>query len=506
MPTKAKRSHRVTTPVPVAGVRAPSRKYNVMPRTKIVCTLGPATNTPEMIRALVEAGMRVARINCSHGTPEQHAHSVRMVRQVSQETGVAVAIFYDLQGPKVRTGDLETPVLLEAGKEFILTARDEIGPGEVSLDFKELPQHVVPGAHILFDDGNLEAEVVAVDGPDVICRALVSGPLSSHKGINLPGVSLPIPAVTEKDMVDLRHGLREKVDWIAMSFVRDASDISVVHAIMAEEGIWRPVIAKIEKHEAVANLEAVVAAYDAIMVARGDLGVEVALEQIPMLQKRIIHTANRAGKPVITATQMLDSMIRNPRPTRAEVTDVANAILDGTDAVMLSGETAVGKYPLEAVRTMGKIAEQAEAMLPEDIVPTDQAPDYDHPTGALAASAVDIATHLKARAIVASTVHGNTAMLVSKSRPHQPILAITANPETYTQLPLLWGVTPFLIPGTTTLDEMLDRAVRASCKVGIVEDGDLLIIIAVSTQPVGVVTRSSNILRIAHVQQRCLGG
>jgi pyruvate kinase len=475
-----------------------------MSRTKIVCTLGPASEDPAVLTAMVAAGMRVARINCSHGSPEEHAARITLVRKVSAETGVPLAVLYDLSGPKIRTGDMAEPVMLEAGKEFVLTNRAP-APGEVPMGFDELPLYVKPGSRILFDDGNLEAEVVAVTATDVTARALVSGPLGNHKGINLPGESLPIPALTDKDLADARLGLLEGVDWIAMSFVRTAADIDPLRALMAELKISRPVIAKIEKHEAVANLEGILEAYDGVMVARGDLGVEVSLERIPLLQKQIIKAANHAGKPVITATQMLDSMIRNPRPTRAEVTDVANAILDGTDAVMLSGETAVGKYPVETVQTMATVADYAETLLPEDVVPTQDAPRYTHPTGALAAAAVDMAGHLGAKAIIASTIHGHTAVLVSKNRPRQPILAMTPDPATCTQLPLLWGVTPVLVANNGSPDEMLDRAVRQSCRAGILEDGDLLIIIAVNPHPVGVVTRATNVLRIATVQQKCLG-
>jgi pyruvate kinase len=471
-----------------------------MARTKIVATLGPASVAPETLTALVEAGLRVARINCSHGTPEEHAAHVALVREVSAKTGIAVAVLYDLSGPKVRTGTMDAPIELPTGGEITLTARADRAPGEVPLGFAALPGCLTPGQHILLDDGSLELEVLSTTATDVVCRVLVGGPLGSHKGINLPGASLPIPAVTEKDLADLRQGLALGVDWIAMSFVRSADDLTPVRALMAEMGVTRPIIAKIEKHEAIANLDSIIDAFDGIMVARGDLGVEVSLERIPLLQKEIITKANRAGKPVITATQMLDSMIRNPRPTRAEVTDVANAILDGTDAVMLSGETSVGKYPLETVRTMNRVAEWAETLLPEDAVATHDAPDYDHPTGALAASAVDIAEHLRARAIVAATEHGHTATLVSKSRPRVPVLAITGNAATHTQLPLLWGVTPIFVPQAEELDDTLDRAVRTAVRCKLLDDGDLIIVVAVAHHAVGVVTRSSELLRIAHVR------
>jgi len=450
---------------------------------------------------MVGAGMRVARINCSHGSPEEHAARVELVRQISRETGVVLSVLYDLSGPKIRTGLMPEPVEVEAGKEFTLTERDNPAPGEVPLGFKAMTAVVRPGSRILFDDGAVAAEVVSVSGTDIIARALNSGPIGEHKGINLPGESLPIPAVSEKDIEDLRQGLRVGADWFALSFVRSAADIEPVHQIMREEGIFRPVIAKIEKHEAITNLEEIINAFDGVMVARGDLGVEVSLEQIPLLQKQIIRLSNHLGKPVITATQMLDSMIRNPRPTRAEVTDVANAILDGTDAVMLSGETAMGKYPVETVKTMATVAEYAETILPDDMVPTDLAPEFNRPTGALAASAVDIAEHLGATAIIAATTHAHTAMLVSKSRPRQPIMAATMLPETYTQLPLLWGVTPFLGTENETTDQMVDRAVRHAASAGLVKDDDIVVIVSVTPQPVGVVTRASNTLRIAHVRQ-----
>ena len=483
-----------------------SRKTASMARTKIVCTLGPASEDAQLIRALIDAGMRVARINCSHGTPQEHAERVKLVRSMSDEAGVAVAVLFDLSGPKVRTGSMAEPVMLEAGVCFTMTARDALQPGEVPLGIKALPQYVSAGQHILLDDGNLIADIESVTETDIVCRAQNSGLLSSHKGINLPGVSLPIPAVTEKDLVDLRHGLELGVDWIAMSFVRNADDLEPVRALMNQLGHKRPIIAKIEKHEAIENLDAIIDAFDGIMVARGDLGVEVALERIPLLQKDIIRKANRAGKPVITATQMLDSMMRNPRPTRAEVTDVANAILDGTDAVMLSGETSIGKYPVETVRTMALIADWAETAQPVNAVAFDKAPAHATPDGALAAAAVDIADTLQASAIIASTESGYTATLVSKSRPKGPIFALTQNAQTHTQLALLWGVTPFFIrkEGASD-DELLDRMVRRACTQNMLMDGNLLVIISVTSQAVGVITRASNMLRIAHVRHKGCG-
>jgi len=472
-----------------------------MARTKIVCTLGPASESPQVLRAMVEAGMRVARINCSHGTPEEHAARVALVRQTAKETGITLSILYDLSGPKIRTGEMAEPLQVEAGREYVLTAREHPAPGEAPLGFKELPQYVKPGSRILFDDGSIAADVTAATDTELTFRPLNGGSIGSHKGINLPGESLPIPAVTEKDIADLRSGLRLGADWIALSFVRTAADIEPVLQVMREERIERPIVGKIEKHEAIANLEEIIEAFDGVMVARGDLGVEVSLEQIPLLQKQIIRQANRLGKPVITATQMLDSMMRNPRPTRAEVTDVANALLDGTDAVMLSGETAVGKYPVETVRCMATVADYAETLLPRDVALAKEAPEFSHPTGALAAAAVDIAEHLGATAIIAATTRGHTANLVAKSRPRQPIIAATQQAALLTQLPLLWGVTPFLGTEDETDDQMVDRAVRHAASAGMVNDGDIVIIVSVTPQPVGVVTRASNLLRVAHVRK-----
>ncbi|MDO5495746.1 MAG: pyruvate kinase, partial [bacterium] len=333
-----------------------------MRRAKIVCTIGPATESPEQIRALVDAGMDVARINASHGKHEGHEAVYQNVRTASRETGRAVAILLDLQGPKIRLGTFKDgPIILNEGDIFTITAEDVEGTQEMaSTTFKGLPGDCKPGDPLLIDDGKVMVRVVEVDGPRVITRVEVPGPVSNNKGINLPGVAVSVPALSEKDKDDLRWGLRLGVDAIALSFVRNATDVNDVHEIMADEGRFVPVIAKIEKPQAVDNLQEIVDAFDGIMVARGDLGVELPLEQVPLVQKRAIDLARRFAKPVIVATQVLESMITNPRPTRAEASDCANAILDGADAVMLSGETSVGAWPLEAVGTMARIIETTE--------------------------------------------------------------------------------------------------------------------------------------------------
>jgi pyruvate kinase len=479
------------------------QKYNIaMIKTKIVCTLGPACATAAILTEMINAGMRVARVNCSHGSMDEHAASLQLVRAVSKETGIPIAVLFDLCGPKVRTGAMEKPLVLVTGQEFTLTTRTDLGENEAPLGMAEIAKHVYSGARIVFDDGALEAEVLDNTDTDIRCKALNAAPLGSKKGINLPGISLPIPALTEKDIEDARQALTLGADWIAMSFVRDAKDIDPLHALMQEVGITRPIIAKIEKHEAITNLDAIVAAYDGLMVARGDLGVEVSLEGIPELQKTIINTANAAGKPVITATQMLDSMIRNPRPTRAEVTDVANAIFDGTDAVMLSGETSIGLYPAETVQTMARIAQSAEDGMDDFCNCNFVAPRYDEPIGALAVAAVQMADHLNAPAIITATSGGGTALLISKSRPEQMIVAVTDVPETLTRMPLYRGVIPLLVSDELTREEMLERAVRHALKLKLLKDGDVVVAVSVNAQPLGVITRASNILRIAHVVQK----
>ncbi len=451
-----------------------------MPRTKIVCTLGPASQSEEVIREMIRAGMDVARINFSHGDRETHVRNIALVRRLAEEEGKVVAVMQDLQGPKVRVGEFERGAAeLKAGQTFTLTTRQVLGnEREVTALYPRLPQEVRPGDRILLDDGLLDLEVVETTDTDVRCRVITGGTLRSRKGITLPHSTLSLPSLTEKDKEDLKVGVKSEVDYVALSFVRRAADILELKELLAEHGADIPVIAKIEKHEAVDNFDEILDVSDGIMVARGDLGVETPAEMVPIYQKMIIKKCNQVGKPVITATQMLDSMIHHPRPTRAEASDVANAILDGTDALMLSGETAVGKYPVEAVRTMAKIACTTECNLGWEglrrIVPG-ASPT---PTEAISQATCEIAAELSAKAIITSTMSGYTARMVARHRPATPIIAVTPNPRTYRRLALVWGVYPLMVQEFTNTDEMMATAVQAALERGLVERGDIVVITA----------------------------
>ncbi|GAA4953998.1 pyruvate kinase [Uniformispora flossi] len=468
-----------------------------MRRAKIVCTLGPATNSYEQIRTLVDAGMDVARFNLSHGSYAEHEERYHRVRKASDESGRSVGILMDLQGPKIRLGNFaEGPVLLERGDEFTITT-DEV-PGdrnEVSTTYKGLPGDVAKGERILVDDGRVTLEVTDVEGPRVHTMVIEGGMVSDHKGLNLPGVAVSVPALSDKDMEDLRWALRLRCDLIALSFVRSAADIEEVHRIMDEIGYHVPVIAKIEKPQAVANLEGIVEAFDAIMVARGDLGVEMPLEQVPLVQKRCITLARANAKPVIVATQMLDSMISASRPTRAEASDVANAVLDGTDAVMLSGETSVGKYPIETVKTMARIITAAEesSALKEELR---SLPEPRTQGGVIASAAAEIGERLGAKYLVAFTQSGDTARRLSRYRPMIPTLAFTPEPSVRSQLSLTWGVETFLGELCEHTDEMVRQVDAALLEIGRCRPGDVVIITAGS--PPGV-PGSTNMIRVHHI-------
>ncbi len=413
-------------------------------RAKIVCTLGPASSDPEMISALIGAGMNVARLNMSHGSHEDHTRSFEAIREAAAARGVAVAVLADLQGPKIRVGKIPAPGFdLKTGDNFTLSVDPGavIEPGRVTVDYPEMAREVKPDDKILMDDGNFELRVLGVEGPEIRTVVITGGRLTSRKGVNLPGVRLSLPSLTEKDKEDLQFALELGVDTIALSFVRSAGDVLAVKALMEQHQRVVPIIAKIEKPEGVANLKEILEVANGIMVARGDLGVEMGPEEVPIIQKQAIELANRAGKLVITATQMLDSMIRNPRPTRAEASDVANAVLDGSDALMLSGETASGAYPLEAVRTMDTIIRTTER---QDRYWRDHSDlDLGHATNAIARAAVGCCKSLPdTKAIVTYTVSGGIARLVSDYRPRVPIIALTPNPATYQSLAMYWGVTP----------------------------------------------------------------
>jgi pyruvate kinase len=452
-----------------------------MPRTKIVCTIGPASRSPDILKEMIKAGMSVARLNFSHGTHAEHAEVIAHLRRLAPELGRPVAILQDLGGPKIRVGAIAAgTVTLEPGSLFTLTSRPVRGNArEVSVSYPALPRDVRKRDTLLLGDGAIELRVTRVSTQDIKCRVIIGGPLSSHKGINLPSRSLRLPSLTEKDAKDLTFGLRQKVDYVALSFVRSARDILRAKKLMAARKRAVPIIAKIEKHEALVNIDEIIPLVGSVMVARGDLGVEIPLETVPRVQKWLIRKSNVSGKPVITATQMLRSMVENPRPTRAEVTDVANAVLDGTDAVMLSEETAIGRFPVEAVRMMAKVVEDAEREFPHaDWIRKWWGKEGKSLSEAVAFSACNLAEEIGAAAIISFTQSGLTARLVSKFRPACPILALTPAPETYRRLSLVWGVTPIMATGLKTTDDVIDRAFEAARASGLIKRGQTVVITA----------------------------
>ncbi len=467
-----------------------------MPRTKIVCTIGPSSRSPEMLERLVAAGMDVARLNFSHGTHAEHAAVIAALRGIAQKNGRPIAILQDLSGIKIRIGEIAAAsVRLEPGAPFTLTSRAVPGDAsEVSVSFPDLPGSVRSGDRLLLADGELELSAESVSPTDIRCRVVAGGMLSSHKGI-LPSRSIAAPGLTDKDRDDLAFGIGSGVDYIALSFVRGAEDVLQARAFMSERGARIPIIAKIEKHEAIAAIDAILAEADGIMVARGDLGVETPLEHVPLLQKMLIEKANRAGKPVITATQMLLSMVESPRPTRAEVGDVANAILDGTDAVMLSEETASGRYPEAAVATMKRIAEDTEAAFPfEQWMRRFEDRAVQSLPEAVAGAACELAEHIGASLIVAWTESGATARLVAKHRPRSPILALSSLPATARRLALVWGVIPVVAKEGENTDAMLAAAPALAVEAGFLRPGEKVVITA--GIPKGV-AGSTNLIKAA---------
>ena len=464
-----------------------------MRRAKIVCTLGPATTTQEQILELARAGMNVARINASHGSHAEHEERIIRVRKAAEITGRPIAVLVDLQGPKIRLGEFaEGPVYLNVGDKFTITTEDVPGTKElVSTTFKGLPGDCNVGDRILIDDGKVAIRVEAVEGPEVRTVVEVPGMVSDHKGVNLPGVAVSVPALSEKDREDLDWALRFGCDIVALSFVRNAKDIEDVHAIMDRVGVRRPVIAKIEKPQAVENLDGIIRAFDGIMVARGDLGVEVPLEQVPIVQKRAIDLARKNAKPVIVATQVLESMIENPRPTRAEASDCANAIIDGADAVMLSGETSVGRYPIECVETMANIIEYSEEQGLEQIPVLSNV----HRTrnGVITRAAVEIGEALGVKYIVVFTKSGQTARRVARLRARLPLLCFTPEPDVRNQLALTWGVETFTVPNVLHTDDMVGQVDHLLREMDMAEDGDRIVIVA--GMPAGVIG-STNTIRV----------
>ncbi|MFC8191617.1 pyruvate kinase [Cellulomonas sp. NPDC057328] len=463
-----------------------------MRRAKIVCTIGPATESAEQVQALVDAGMDVARLNRSHGDTEVHKRVYDNVRAAAKASGRSVAVLVDLQGPKIRLGRfVEGKHQLAVGDVFTITTDDIEGTKErVSTTFKGLPGDVKPGDPILIDDGKVLVRVTSVEGNDVVTRVEVPGPVSNNKGLNLPGVAVSVPAMSDKDEEDLRWALNVGADIIALSFVRTAADYDDVRRIMEEEGRVVPVVAKIEKPQAVENLTEIVQAFDGIMVARGDLGVELPLEQVPLVQKRAVELARRNAKPVIVATQVLESMITSPRPTRAEASDCANAVLDGADAVMLSGETSVGDYPIEAVRTMARIIESTEELGRERIAPLGSVPSTRG--GAITRAAAEIGEVIGVKYLVTFTQSGDSARRMSRLRSSIPLLAFTPEESVRNLLSLSWGVQTYQVPEVESTDVMVsqvDQTLRAN---GLAEVGDYVVVVAGT--PVGVVGSTNTVV------------
>ncbi|AFU00451.1 pyruvate kinase [Nocardia brasiliensis ATCC 700358] len=466
-----------------------------MRRTKIVCTLGPATATEDRIRELVESGMDVARLNFSHGEHADHAENYKKVRQASDHLGRAVGILADLQGPKIRLGRfIEGKTVWATGEEVRITVDDIDGTHDrVSTTYKELAKDAKAGDRLLVDDGKVGLTVIEVVGNDVVCRVTEGGPVSNNKGVSLPGMDVSVPALSEKDIEDLEFALKLGVDFIALSFVRSPSDVELVHDIMDRVGRRVPVIGKLEKPEAIDNLEAIVLAFDAVMVARGDLGVELPLEQVPIVQKRAIQMARENAKPVIVATQMLESMIENSRPTRAEASDVANAVLDGADAVMLSGETSVGAYPIETVRTMARIVHAVETESTR-VPPLTHVPRTKR--GVISYAARDIGERLNAKALVAFTQSGDTVRRLARLHTPLPLLAFTPLPEVRSQLALTWGTETFIVPTVDSTDAMIHQVDVALLSMERYQKGDLVVIVAGS--PPGTVG-STNLIHVHRI-------
>lgn len=478
-----------------------------MKKTKVICTMGPRTNDPVIMRRLIQEGMDVARFNFSHGSHEEHKGRMDQLKQLREEEHKSVAILLDTKGPEIRTGVLKDgqKVFLNAGDTFILTTEEIVGDEtKVSITYDGLVDDVDTGKRILIDDGLIELEVINKRDTEIICKILNGGELGERKGVNVPNVPVRLPAITEKDKEDIRFGVEQGIDFIAASFVRNAECVLEIRAFLKEIGApYTPIIAKVENAEGIENIDEIIRAADGIMVARGDLGVEIPAEEVPYLQKMLIQKCNNNFKTVITATQMLDSMIRNPRPTRAEVTDVANAVYDGTDVVMLSGETASGKYPVEALQMMVHIIENTEQHLDYDLM-IEQAGDHlkSNLSSAIGYSSVVAARNLNARCIITPTVSGATARVVSNLRPQQPILGITPNERTLRRMSIYWGVIPMKSLGFKTTDDICDGAIDLAIVKKYVETGDVVVLTAgiPSMNIQGDASGASNMMRIATIE------
>lgn len=458
-----------------------------MRKTKIICTIGPASESEENLRKLMKAGMNVARFNFSHGSHEEHKVKFARVLKVSGELGVSVATLLDTKGPEIRLRDFAAgKVELKAGQDFILTTEEILGDEtKASITYKNLKEDVKEGSRILIDDGKIEMEVKRIEGEEIICKILNGGMVSNHKGINVPGVELTMPYISDVDRADIMFGVQMGFDFIAASFVRNKEDVLAIREILDENKSPIKIISKIESLQGIQNLEEILAVSDGIMVARGDMGVELPMEEVPIIQKKMIKMAVAAGKHVITATQMLESMIHNPRPTRAEANDVANAIYDGTTAIMLSGESAAGKYPVEAVETMARIAERTENAIDYDSRMLRSTPrNLDDVTTAISYATCTTSMRLSAQAIITVTMSGFTAGMVSRYKPKCQIVACSVNPRVCRQMALMWGVTPILMSKEETTKELFDEAIYLAKKHGLVENGDTVVLTA--GMPLGV--------------------
>ena len=469
-----------------------------MLRTKIICTLGPSSEDKHTIRQLIKAGMNIARINLSHGTHDEHRKRINALKEVCGELKVNVALLLDTKGPEIRLGTFYGgKITLKKGQEFILTSKPLIGDEKIAfINFDNIAKTVEPGEKILLSDGLIELCVKKIEGENVICTVLNSGEIGDRQGVNIPNKSLPLPALTQRDIEDLQFAVKVGADFVAASFVRKADDVREIRRVLDKNGGSDiHIIAKIENQEGINNIDEIIDVADGIMIARGDLGVEIPVQEVPLVQKQIISKCNIAGKPVITATQMLDSMIRNPRPTRAEATDVANAIFDGTDAIMLSGETAAGKYPVEAATMMAKIAEKADIAALE--AGKQRQITVKSITDAISHATCSIASELGAKAIITSTKSGYTARAVAKFRPKAPIIAVTYNEKVIKTLQLIRGVMPLKVNKTSTTDEMFHEALKGAVTSGMVKSGDLVVITA--GVPVNV-TGTTNLIRVHVVE------
>ncbi len=477
-----------------------------MRRTKIVCTIGPSIESEEQIERIIDAGMDVARLNLSHGSSEDHYRRLNLIRRVAEGKRKTIGFMVDSRGPEVRTGDLEEEsVYLEEGRDFILTTEPVAGNSrKASVTYPDLHFDLKPGARVLIDDGLIVLEVRDISGRDIRCRVVHGGELKSYKGLNTPGTRINLPALGDKDREDIKMAIENEIDFLAASFTRSADDVLEIRKLIEKQGGKIMILAKIESEEGVENFDSILEVADGVMVARGDLGVEIPPEKVPLLQKEFIRKCNRLGKPVITATQMLDSMIRNPQPTRAEASDVANAIIDGTDAVMLSGETAVGRFPVEAVETMDRIARHTEQGLDYKKILDELSMTVKKTvTDAISYSTCTIAQELNADAIITSTQSGHTARMVAKYRPWAPIVAVSSRRRVASQLTLTRGVCSIICPPVTSTDDMFNNAIRTSLEEGLIKSGDMVVITA--GVPVGV-SGTTNLLRVETVGEIIVRG